>query len=525
MNGRVWLSGIVLAAALAAAACGGGSSAEPTELPAPSATPKAAANIDELARAVVRVVALKDVGDGFEPLWSGSGTIIDRHGLILTNYHVVAEEAETEDGTTLRRDELGIELVSSIDSPPEPTYFAVVRAQDPVLDLAVIQPYADLDGNEVDTESLDLPTIEIGDPGSLGLGQELTMLGFPTIGGDTVTVSNGRVSGFLSQEEVEQRRAWIKTDASLTPGNSGGAALNADGLLVGVPTRATIDVGGSINRLRPVDLAASLIEVARSGQTVVSGQRSRPPERPRRGEVFITNIAFARDVTEDGELVDIVDQFPRGITSLVFSFDYSGMRPGMEWVDRWYVNGVLDEVLSSPRPPWDLGESGAAWARLESDAGLAPGEYRLEIWVEGRKVASAITYVGSQPEGPSVSNIVFSPAVSELDQPVGITTTFPAAPTRIYAFFDYANAGAVKEYRWSWIWKSPSGNPSEDRVYESDRHPWEGRDSGNWWVGLTGDPLPGGSYQFRLYFDGELIGTAEFTVAGVPAPPDWPAGQ
>lgn len=524
MKGKAWLGAIVLAIALAAAACGGESTSEPTATPAPTATAEAAAKVDDLARAVVRVVALKDTGDGFETLWSGSGTIIDSHGLILTNYHVVAEEAEADDGTVLRRDELGIELVSSIDSPPEPTYFAQVRAQDPVLDLAVIQPYADLDGNNIDPESLDLPAIEIGDPGRLELGQELTMLGFPTIGGDTVTFSNGRVSGFLSQEEVEQRRAWIKTDASLTPGNSGGAALDARGRLVGVPTRATIDVGGSINRLRPVDLAAPLIEEARSGQTVVTGQRSRPPERPRRGQPFLTNITFARDVTADGELVDIVDQFPDGTRSLVFGFDYTGMRPGMEWVDRWYVNGVLDEVLSSPRPPWDLGESGGAWARLESETALAPGEYRLEVWVEGRKVATAVTYVGRQPRGPSASNIVFAAGVSEADQPLGQTAAFPAGPTQVYAFFDYEDANTVREYRWSWVWQSPSGRPSDDRVYESDRHPWEGGESGDWWVGLEGDPLPGGSYQFRLYFDDELVATAGFTVAGAPTPPDWPTG-
>ncbi|MDP2948204.1 MAG: serine protease [Chloroflexota bacterium] len=515
-----------------AAACQGEEKAPSTASPSASplstttASPtRAATSVEDLARAVVQVVALRETADGYEELWRGSGTIIDKSGLILTNYHVVEEEVETESGEIIRRDELGVALTTTADQAPEPSYFARVLAQDPLLDLAVIQPYADNEGNEIDPNTLNLPTIPLGDATTLVLGQELTILGYPTIGGESITFTAGRVSGFLSQEGVEERRAWIKTDAGASPGNSGGAALDAQGRLVGVPTRATIDVGGSINRVRPVDLATDVIDRAQAGGFVATGQRQRPAATPEVGQVFITGLVFARDVTPDGELIDIVNEFPAATTKLVFSFDYAGMKDGYDWVDKWYIDGVLDEELSAPREPWTLGESGAAWVSLEPKQPLLTGKYRLVLEAQGQQVAEATTYVGRTAVGPSVGPITFAQDVSADDTPIGPTSSFPEGPTNLYTFFDYDDAATVAEYDWLWVWKSPV-SADQDRVYESDRYAWEGGDSGNWWVGLEmDDPLPGGTYEFQLYFDDELAQTGTFTVQGPAGVPDWPSAR
>jgi S1-C subfamily serine protease len=521
-----------LAFVLSAAACGGGEG-EPKASATPSATEIAATetaaptgtagapSIDELSHAVVQIVALRETGDGYEELWGGSGTIIDKTGLILTNYHVVEEEVETDTGEVLRWDELGVSLTAETDTPPEPTYFAQVLAQDPLLDLAVIQPYADSEGNTIDPNTLDLPTIPIGDATALAVGAQLDILGYPAIGGETITLTTGRVSGFLSQEGVEERRAWVKTDATAAPGNSGGAALDESGNLVGVPTRANTDVGGSINRVRPVNLAEDVIARARSGEFVARGQRTRPVATPQVGEVFVSDIVFARDVTEDGELVDIVDEFPGGITKLVFAFEYAGMEPGIEWLDTWYVDGVVDKRLSAPRPPWSLEENGVAWATLDFDDPLPLGKYLLEISVEGEPVATATTYVGRSAVGPSIGPVTFAEDVSVDDEPVGPTSSFAAGTQNLFAFFDYDNAATVGEYRWVWVWRDPSG--AQDLAYESDRYPWEGGDSGNWWVAYQSDEsLPGGHYEFQLYMDDELIQTGDFTVGGAAGQPPWP---
>jgi hypothetical protein len=51
-------------------------------------------------------------------------------------------------------------------------------------------------------------------------------------------------------------------------------------------------------------------------------------------------------------------------------------------------------------------------------------------------------------------------------------------------------------------------------LVESDRYPWEGGDSGNWWVGVEGDEaLPAGSYELEIYFDDQLMQTGSFTVS------------
>jgi S1-C subfamily serine protease len=522
-----------LAFVLSAASCGGGEG-EPTPSPTPSGTATAAVtetaaatgtagvpSIDDLSHAVVQIVALRETLDGYEQLWGGSGTIIDKTGLILTNYHVVEEEVQTESGEVLRWDELGVALTMETDAPPEPTYFAQVLAQDPLLDLAVIQPYADSEGNTIDPSTLDLPTIPIGDATALVVGAQLDILGYPAIGGETITLSTGRVSGFLSQDGVEERRAWVKTDATAAPGNSGGAALDENGMLVGVPTRANTDVGGSINRVRPVNLADDVIARARSGEFVARGQRTRPVATPQAGQVFLTGIVFARDVTPDGELVDIVDEFPAGITTLVFAFDYAGMQDGYEWVDEWYVDGVLNDRLSGPRPPWDLGENGSAWATLEFDDPLPTGEYQLQVFVEGDLVAEATTYVGRSAVGPSIGPITLAEDVSLDDEPIGPTSSFPAGTQALFAFFDYDSAATVGEYRWVWVWKDPFG--VQDLAYESDRYPWEGGDSGNWWVAYQGDDsLPGGDYEFELYMDDDLMQTGSFTIEGPVGEPPWP---
>ena len=504
--------------ALTLAACGGEeearptptATASPTAVVSPTTTPTPATPaLEDLARAVVQVVALQATDGGYEIVWEGSGTIIDKSGLILTNYHVVTEETETDEGLTLRRDELGVSLTTSTDQPPEPSYLARVVAQDPLLDLAVIQPYADNEGNPIDPDTLDLPTIPLGDASELTVGQELMILGYPVIGGETITFTTGRVSGFLSQEGVGQRRAWIKTDATASPGNSGGAALDDQGRLVAVPTRATIDIGGFINRLRPVDLASQVIERAQAGGFVASGQRTRSGQKPATGQVFITNVAFARDVTPDGELVDIVNEFPANISKLIFSFDYAGMQDDDEWVDKWYVDGILDEKLSEQRPPWDLGESGTAWVSLDMEEPLVSGRYDLELLVQGELVATATTFVGREAIGPSVSPITFAQGVSADDQPIDPTSAFPQGTFDVYAFFDYDGASIVSEYRWVWH------DLDSESFVESDRYPWEGGDSGNWWVGVERDePLPAGSYELEIYFDDQLMQTGSFTVGG-----------
>lgn len=80
------------------------------------------------------------------------------------------------------------------------------------------------------------------------VGEEIFIIGFPNIGGSSITISKGIVSGFTKDRGV----SWIKTDASVSGGNSGGAAVNGKGELVGVPTMASAGEDGEIVDCRPV---------------------------------------------------------------------------------------------------------------------------------------------------------------------------------------------------------------------------------------------------------------------------------
>ena len=152
------LMSVLLASALACQFQGFNRGQE-SEIPAPLPTAQEGqptpgpARAEDLARATVQVVALDREGEGWVPLWSGSGSVIDPSGIILTNQHVV-------DRSLYDFEAVGIAVTNSSDQPPSPAYLAEIVAQDPQLDLAVVRVVSDLDGAAV---TVQLPHVEVGD--------------------------------------------------------------------------------------------------------------------------------------------------------------------------------------------------------------------------------------------------------------------------------------------------------------------------------------------------------------------------
>ena len=66
---------------------------------------------------------------------------------------------------------------------------------------------------------MNLPAIVLGDSEELRLGERISIFGYPGIGGETVTFTSGNVSGFSNEKGVRDKRAWIKTDATIAGGN------------------------------------------------------------------------------------------------------------------------------------------------------------------------------------------------------------------------------------------------------------------------------------------------------------------
>lgn len=251
-------------------------------------------------QAVVQIKAVVRIDGELQIGWTGSGSLISPDGLTLTNAHVVLSDR------FYTVEDLIIALTLEEDSPPVDTYYASIVQADAALDLALIKPRTDMQGNAIEYSTMNLPFVGLGDSEALRLGDSLTILGYPGIGGETITLTRGQVSGFTSEEQYGNR-AFIKTNATIAGGNSGGLAVNESGELVGVPTqvgsgdlgdtvvdcRALADTnrdgfvddsdtcvptGGFINAIRPVDLALPMITAAREGQVSISS--SAAPEEP-----------------------------------------------------------------------------------------------------------------------------------------------------------------------------------------------------------------------------------------------------
>ena len=268
-------------------------------------------------QAVVQITAFVDIDGEAVPRWTGSGTIISPDGLILTNDHVVSSTRYEEVVALL------VSLTVAQDQPPVDSYYAHVVQADAALDLAVIKPAQDMEGNDLDYNQLKLPFVPLGDSDTLDLGEAIVILGYPVIGGGTITLTRGEVSGFTSEEPFGNR-AFIKTSGTIAGGNSGGLAVDEEGQIVGVPTQLgsgdlSLDIvdcrpvrdtnrdgyidddddcvptGGFINALRPINLARDMIDAAKRGEVAVNTGESQNLVYQNSGEVIFEDDFSSTD--------------------------------------------------------------------------------------------------------------------------------------------------------------------------------------------------------------------------------------
>ncbi len=232
----------------------------------------------------------------------GSGTVIRPDGVILTNSHVALD--------TDQRNPIWLLVLQTVDDRALPQEAFIARAvlysprgprqsfgdQNPYLDLAVIAPVYTLDGTPIQPGDLTMRPLPMAEAETVSLGDQLVNLGYPGIGGDLITMTQGAVSGFEPDEMVPQLglTAWIKTDATLGGGISGGTTVNVEGFLIGVPTevgstdqREGLGTVGIINHIRPIPEGYNLMVDMGLGDGI--------PEAP--------SATSADDVTVTGTIV------------------------------------------------------------------------------------------------------------------------------------------------------------------------------------------------------------------------------
>jgi S1-C subfamily serine protease len=198
---------------------------------------KGASTVSADARALIGhaiastgLILVRNSNDSSAPRPRGSAVVVRSDGIIATNQHVV-----TSDKTNKLYDE----IYFSIPTDGEPVTSGARYLLKPLLmskeyDLALLRVEADAAGKPL-SRSFTFPAIEIGDSRKIKLLEDLFIIGFPEKGGSTVTLSQGVVEG------RDLLGNWIKTDARVIHGNSGGAAVTSDGKLIGIPTKVVAD--------------------------------------------------------------------------------------------------------------------------------------------------------------------------------------------------------------------------------------------------------------------------------------------
>ncbi len=180
---------------------------------------------------------------------SGSGSVIDPEGNILTNYHVI------EGATKL-----------AVSFGGQKNYAAQLVGGDPDTDLAVIKL--------IEKPKEPLTIITLGDSDKLDVGQKVLAIGNPF--GLDRTLTTGVISGLQRPIRARNNRpieGAIQTDASINPGNSGGPLLDSHGRMIGInsqilsPSGASAGVGFAI----PVNIAKRIVP-----QLLKSGEVRRP---------------------------------------------------------------------------------------------------------------------------------------------------------------------------------------------------------------------------------------------------------
>ncbi len=185
-----------------------------------------------------------------------SGSFVTPTGVILTADHCV-RATENEPDVGIHKGDLytpeGLVAISvHVPGKIRPVLTMMARhvADDPAFDLALLKVTGLIGrgGQEGLPSDFKVPYLPIGDSERLRHGEAIAVIGFPGVGGDTVTAGQGFVTGFIGDDQ--NRRLWIKLEAASGPGGSGGPVINARGEQIGVLSGARVDPSQAVRSIR-----------------------------------------------------------------------------------------------------------------------------------------------------------------------------------------------------------------------------------------------------------------------------------
>lgn len=381
--------------------------------------------------ATVKVYALDN---DLVPIGTGSGSILVRTGQVLTNHHVVSDaetgELTNADGIVL------ISITTDPRDPPNPTYLGKVIRSDPAMDLALVTVVSDISGRDL-ADCLALPTYSVGDSDALLVGDEVAVIGFPSIGGNSVTYTEGTISGF------ESAAPWIKTDTEINPGNSGGSAIDSDGKLIGVPTQimtsGDANMQGKIGFIRPIAAAAEITDgVGQLGVPGCDGGSSLGPV-PSTGDYGPLDVAFL-GYTSSPDAEEAVETVPSGATELYAHFGYYAVPANTPFSFEWLFNGQPTGV-GEEHDEWPV-EAGDGMLTVSTTnaRGLADGTYSLRITAgDGSGTSPEITVGGAAAAATDQVSVRGRVVSADTGRPLAEAYFAVLAPGITWADVDFDN--------------------------------------------------------------------------------------
>ncbi len=215
----------------------------------------------------------------------GSGFIIDKQGLIVTNKHVVSD----------------LQAEYRIITNDDKEYEVEKIYRDPTNDLAILKISPSAEG---------LKPVELGSSSELKVGQFVIAIG-TALGEFRHTVTTGVISGLGRginagspfEGYVERLDNVIQTDAAINPGNSGGPLLNSAGQVIGVNV-AVAAQGENIGFAIPIDIAREVIQ-----NFDETGQFSRPFIGVRY-RMISQDLALLNEVPQGAYVVEVINESP-----------------------------------------------------------------------------------------------------------------------------------------------------------------------------------------------------------------------
>ncbi len=216
-----------------------------------------------LENAMAATVQIGVLDASWQEVGTCTGSIIDPRGLILTNFHCIGDNETGQYNNADGIDNIYITL--NPRNPPKFQFIAQTVEADAGKDIAILRIIATTNG-EPPANCLNLPAITLNMTSKVDIGQKVTSVGYPGVGGDTLTIAGGQVVGFDEYSMSGQGRTYeaIKYDASDSAGISGGPIINEqfEQVAIAHAGRSDSEKGGKLSLARPIELADELINSA-----------------------------------------------------------------------------------------------------------------------------------------------------------------------------------------------------------------------------------------------------------------------